>query len=78
MMAPDPDLYPQTRMVFDEVADHLPHPEAETILETLGEYEHGRADVEDVGPAGDNVSIRQYAAVALDLALVFINKGAGP
>ncbi len=42
------------------------------IFETVGEYEHGTAETEDVCEQ-EPISLRQYSAVALDLILCIVN-----
>lgn len=44
----------------------------ESMLDTVAEYEHGTADVEDVIEQ-EQINLRQYAAVTLDLMLVVVN-----
>lgn len=76
-------VYPITDWLKAEVPPELhDNPAVAAIIETLGEYEHGTADVEDVGGpvtgAMSNmatVTLEQYAAVALDLCLML---GGGP
>lgn len=63
-------VYPITDNLKDEIPSELhDHPAIAAIIETVGEYEHGTADVGDVSSA-DPVTMKQYAAVALDLAMV--------
>lgn len=66
-------VYPITDNLKDEIPSELHAiPAIAAIIETVGEYEHGTADVEDVSSAHP-VTMEQYAAVALDLALVIGN-----
>jgi hypothetical protein len=59
-------IYPITEKLKSNIPPEMrTSPAVAQIIETVGEYEHGTADVNDVG----NVTLKQYAAVALDLAL---------
>lgn len=74
----DPKVYPVTAALEAELVDYRGNPTIELFIETMAAYEHGSADLEDVGaPDGDTMrklTLRQYAAVALDLALVVANQ----
>jgi hypothetical protein len=62
-------VYPITANLEDELSQFLDVPAVQLIIETVGEYEHGTADVEDLVQQ-EPINLKQYAAVALDLALV--------
>jgi hypothetical protein len=61
-----PTVYPVFKNLRAELNKLPAHPVLDMIAETVAEYEHGTANVEDV----EGVTLKQYAAVALDLALV--------
>ncbi len=60
-------IYPVTDEFKDSVTgSDLDSPLAAKIAEMIGEYEHGTADIEDLFPE-EPISLKQYAAVALDI-----------
>jgi hypothetical protein len=70
MNRPNPAVYPITANLVDAVieAGYENLPVAIMMVETVGEYEHGTADVEDVCEQ-EPINIKQYAAVVLDMIL---------
>lgn len=67
--------YPITDRLKSDLPSNLhAHPAVAAIIEAVGEYEHGTADVGDVHA---DLTLEQYAAVAEDLALTIVNSGDG-
>lgn len=76
MKRPNPELYPiSAKLVADVIASGFAEIIAvQSIVEAVGEYEHGSVDVEDVNPDAP-VDLEQYAAVAFDLILMIGGRG---
>lgn len=64
------EVYPVTAELTAAVveAGYGDLPVAQQVVDIVGEYEHGAADVEDVCEQ-EPINIKQYAAVALDIIL---------
>jgi len=72
----NPSLYPHQQYLRQRLLEagvDLEHPFVAPLLAALGEYEHGSADVVDIGAGfGVEVDIRQYAAVLEDAILTVL------
>lgn len=69
-MSHDPSIYPITANLADEAAPVGESAVARAIIDAVGEYEHGAADVDDIKVDGVGLTLKQYAAVALDIILI--------
>ena len=68
----NPDVYPVTARTERALGDAaLAIPAVRQIVDILGEYEHGTADVDIIHP---DLTLEMYAAVILDLALTLANR----
>lgn len=63
-------VYPVTDRLRKDLAAHLGNPIVQQMVDIVGEYEHGTAEVSDVAP---RLTLRQYAAVVKDIVLTLVH-----
>ncbi len=86
---PSPHVYPHTYQFVEALNDQVDSVDpradmmsltvqelAETLVEIVGEYEHGSAEVYDVGSNGD-ITLDDYTDVAMDIFLYIRSKYSG-
>ncbi len=76
-MPTNPEVYPITAQFEEELKDlaHLPAWLKDAAISTLGEYEHGTTEVEEVE---DGITLCGYRAVLLDFLLTLNLTEEGP
>jgi hypothetical protein len=67
---------PITAALSDELQNYLTDPNVQLILQAVWDYERGAIDLRNVGLGGPPLltDIWQYAAVALDIAIVLATR----